>query len=72
MNRVQSIVSAVVVLVVNLCALLGVAVDADSVTCAVSAVAVIVATAWAFWKNHNFTEAAQQAQRTLEELKGGE
>jgi SPP1 family holin len=72
MNRTQSIVSAIVVLVMQVAALLGYTLDAGTVTAAVSAVVVIAATLWALWKNHNFTAAAQKAQQVLDDLKEGE
>lgn len=69
MNRTQSIVSAIVVLVVQLAAVAGYTVSSDMVTALVSGAVVIVATAYALWKNHNITDAAMQAQTVLKALK---
>lgn len=48
------------------------AIDADALTSAVAAVLSIGSTIVAWWRNNNVTEAAQNAQRYLDELKGGE
>ena len=69
MNRTQSIVSAIVVLVVQVAAIFGLTVDANAVNVFVSGVAVLIVTAYSLWKNHNFTDAANEAQKTIEELK---
>ena len=69
MNRTQSIVSAIVVLVVQVAAIFGLTVDANAVNVFVGGAAVLIVTAYSLWKNHNFTDAANEAQKTLEELK---
>lgn len=48
------------------------AVDADSLTGAVAAVLAVGSTVVAWWRNNNVTEAAQEAQKTLDGLKGKE
>lgn len=67
----KAIVSAVCVLVVEVAGICGVALDGDTVTQVVSAVAVIAVTVYSIWKNHNFTAAATQAQGLLDALKAG-
>ena len=47
-------------------------IDADALTSAVTAVLAIGTTVVAWWRNNNVTDAAQDAQRYLDELKGGE
>lgn len=47
-------------------------VDESQVYAAVSAILAVVATLYAWWKNNNITEAAQDAQKVLDELKAGE
>lgn len=48
------------------------AVDADALTGAVAAVLAIGSTVVAWWRNNNVTEAAQDAQKVLDGLKGKE
>ena len=72
MSKAQSIVSAVVVLLVFVLNQLGWAVGEDEAYQAVSAAAALACLCWGVWKNHNFTEAANEAQQVLELLKDGE
>lgn len=44
-------------------------VDEDTIYTVVSFVAMIAAWVWGFWKNNNFTEAAKEAQKHLNNLK---
>lgn len=48
------------------------AVDADALTGAVAAVLAIGSTVVAWWRNNNVTEAAQDAQKVLDNLKDKE
>lgn len=73
MNRLQSIISAI--------ATYCVAVVAPSIEICVKQgwqagltafISGTIAFAWAVWKNHNFTEAANEAQAHLEEIKADE
>ena len=48
------------------------AVDADALAGAVAAVLAIGSTVVAWWRNNNVTEAAQDAQKVLDGLKGKE
>lgn len=72
MNRTKSVVSAVVVIVVYVASLFGVSLDEGPVTTAVSVTAALAALTWGVWKNHNFTDAANQAQKVLDDLKSKE
>lgn len=65
MNQRESIVSAVVVLVVAAVGAFGMKVDANALTDVISAAALIAAYAWGIWKNHNFTDAAAEMQAQL-------
>ena len=69
MNRAQSIVSAVVVLVVQVAAIAGHTLDFDATYQVIAAIAAIVTVCWALWKNHNLTDAANMAQGVLEAIK---
>ena len=71
MERIKAIVSAIVVLVVNLAAVLGFDLDADVTHQVLLLVLVVVATVWGCWKNHNLTKAAALAQGFLDALKRG-
>ena len=69
-ERVKAIISAAVVIIVNVAALMGIDLgDGDAITNAVLMIASLAATCWAIWKNHNFTDEAAMAQRYLEALK---
>lgn len=48
------------------------AIDADALTGAVAAVLAIGSTVVAWWRNNNVTEAAQDAQKVLDNIKGKE
>lgn len=43
--------------------------DESSVYPAVSIVVTIVTWAWGFWKNNNFTDAAREGQKVIDEIK---
>ena len=46
-------------------------VDAELLYNTISAIAAIVASVWAWWKNNNMTRAAQIGQRVVDEVKSG-
>lgn len=69
-ERIKAIISAAVVIVINVAAILGVDLgDGSDLTNASLIILDFVAMAWAIWKNHNFTDEAAQAQKYLDELK---
>lgn len=70
-ESVKAIVSAAVILVVEVAGICGVTLDTDLVTQVVSAIAIVAVTAYGIWKNHNFTSAAVEAQTVLYALKNG-
>ena len=72
MTKSQSIISAIVVLVVQAAAFAGHTVDEGAVTTVVTAIVTLAATAYALWKNHNFTDAANAAQQFLNAVKGND
>lgn len=69
MNRAQSIVSAIVVLIVNIGSVLGVGIDGNVANLIASVIVVVAATAWAAWRDHNFTSAALEGQKVIDQLK---
>lgn len=76
MNRYQSIISA---FISAICIFLvpwlnrnGIIVDETAVTSLVASAIAFVAFIWTAWKNHNITEAANEAAAILAELKSGQ
>lgn len=47
-----------------------IAYDEDSIYVTVSTIATIVTWAYGFWKNNNFTAAAKEGQKVIDEIKG--
>lgn len=43
--------------------------DENSVYTTVSTIATIITWAYGFWKNNNFTEAAKEGQKVIDEIK---
>lgn len=70
-ERIKAIISATVILVVNIAALCNFAVDQNMIAKVLFGIADVAATIWAIWKNHNFTLEAAQAQGYLNNLKSG-
>ena len=69
-ERTKAIISATVILVVNVAALFGVNISQDTLMSVAFGIAAIAADLYGSWKNHNFTTEAAQAQALLNELKG--
>lgn len=69
-EKIKSLISAIVILAVQILALCGISVDADLTFKVVLICVNIITTGYAIWKNHNFTDAAVTAQQFLDELKG--
>lgn len=68
-EKIKAIISAAVVLVANVAALWGVSIDTNVWINGLCAIAMLVATIWGIWHNHNFTPEAAQAQELLDKLK---
>ena len=68
-SRMQSIASAIAVIVVEFAAVIGLSLDTDTVVDVISAVVFIVALLYGLWKNHNVTSAAIEGQRLVNALK---
>jgi hypothetical protein len=69
-ERTKAIVSTLAVLAVQILALCGVKVETNSFVSAVAVIASVIASIYACWKNHNFTDEAARAQELLDNLKG--
>lgn len=68
-ERIKAIISASAVLIVNAVSFWGISLDVNELTNALFAIAMLVSTIWAIWKNHNFTFAAQQGQLVTNQFK---
>lgn len=68
-ERTKAIISAAVVIVVNVAAVYGISLDQGMLLNALCAVADLAAMLWAIWKNHNFTYAAAQGQLVVDNIK---
>lgn len=71
-ETIKAAVSALGVLIVACAGMIGFDLDADMVQNGLSIAAFLAAFAWGIWKNHNFTKAAQEAQKVLNATKAGE
>ena len=68
-EKAKAIATLVIVCAVNVCNVLGYAVDAEPWVNAVTSVLSAIAIAYAWWKNQNVTPEAAQAQVLLDALK---
>lgn len=68
-EKVRSIISAVVLIVIEVASLAGVSISENEVTSIGSAVLAVIVLVYGIWKNHNFTDAAVDAQKYLDQLK---
>ena len=69
-ERWKAIFSAVGIIIVNAFALMGIDLgDGAQVQDVMLALAWLASLAWAIWKNHNFTFAAEQGQRVVDAIK---
>ena len=69
MERIKAIATIVVTAVVNIANVMGYAMDADVWLNAVLSVLSAISIIYAWWKNQNVTDEAQQAQLVLNQLK---
>lgn len=70
-ETIKATASALVVVIVNIAAMVGVSIDQGTTADVVYAVLMLVATGWGIWHNHNFTSAAQAGQLLVDAAKGG-
>ena len=68
-ERIKAIISASAILIVNAVSFWGISLNVNELTNALFAIAMLVSTIWAIWKNHNFTYAAQQGQLVTNTIK---
>ena len=71
-EKTKAVVSAAILLVVNVAALFGASLDLGMVQNVAFGLITIVTTLYGVWKNHNFTPEAVEAQAYLDDLKRGE
>lgn len=68
-EKARAIVTLVIVCAVNVCNVLGYAIDAEPWVNAATSVLSVAAIVYAWWKNQNVTAEAAQAQVLLDALK---
>ncbi len=68
-EKARAIATLVIVCAVNVCNVLGYAVDAEPWVNAATSVLSVIAIVYAWWKNQNVTPEAAQAQVLLDALK---
>jgi len=70
-ERLKAIVTIVVTAIVNIANVYGYSVDAAPIVNVVLSILSALTIAYSWWKNQNVTDAAQRAQKYLNELKKG-
>lgn len=68
-ERTKAIISAIVILIVNVAAMFGISLDMNIWVDGLCAIVALAADARGVWKNHNFTSEAAAAQAYLDNLK---
>lgn len=68
-QTIKAVVSAIVVIAVSVFSAFGIDIDGDMLTNIICAVILVGATIYGVWKNHNFTQAAQEGQKLIDEIK---
>ena len=68
-ERIKACISALAVFAASMAALFGYSLDAGTLAQVLCVAVYLASVAWGVWKNHNFTDAAIQAQGYLDELK---
>ena len=68
-ESIKAIVTLVVTVALNVANVLGFALDFDLWYTLLFSIASLAVVAWSWWKNQNVTQAAQEAQKYLDELK---
>ncbi|MBQ0159320.1 MAG: hypothetical protein KBT28_01675 [Bacteroidales bacterium] len=69
-EALKASISAIVLIVANVgLYFFGTAIDTEVLTTIISGVAIAIFTAYAAWKNHNFTKAAQVGQLATDMVK---
>lgn len=69
METIKAIVSALVIIIVNVGISCGIDIDGDMLTNVMCAIVLIGVTFAGIWKNHNFTKAAQKGQEVVDYIK---
>lgn len=69
METIAAIVRLVAPILAGAATYVGITINAEEIYILLAGVLTIAAFAWAWWKNNNVTEAAQQAQQMLDILK---
>lgn len=70
-QTIKAIVSTIVTVAITVLSAFGIEVDGDLLTNVLCAVVLVGATIYGCWRNHNFTKAAQEGQKLVDEIKAG-
>lgn len=68
-QTIKAIVSTIVTVTITVLSAFGIDVDGDLLTNVLCAVVLVGATIYGCYKNHNFTKAAQEGQKLIDEIK---
>lgn len=68
-QTIKAAVSAIVVVAVSVFSAFGIDIDGDALTNVICAVLLVASTIYGVWRNHNFTKAAQEGQKLVDEIK---
>lgn len=68
-QTVKAFVSTIVTVAITVLSAFGIEVDGDMLTNVLCAVVLVGATIYGCYKNHNFTKAAQEGQKLVDEIK---
>lgn len=68
-QSMKATISAAAVVIVAFLGAFGIEAEAEPIANVLHAAAFLIAVGWGIWKNHNFTDAAQEAQEYLTCLK---
>lgn len=68
-ERIVAIVRLACTLAASMAAGFGYALDADALVCGALTACALATYVWSWWCNNNVTQAAQDAQRYLDEIK---
>ncbi len=68
-ETIKAIVNTLVVVAVTVSSAFGIDIDGDMLVNVMCSIILVAATVYGCWKNHNFTEAAQEGQLLIDEIK---
>lgn len=69
-ERVMAVCRLIVMLVASVAGGFGLSIDPDGLATIVSCAVALAAGVWSWWSNNNITQAAQEAQKYLDGIRG--